>query len=146
MSVLEPVGAAILLLEERLSVVKLALGAATALGGVGAIEEGNMLVADISEPVHKGLANRHATSLLQRYYVPVDFALVLKQAQRDTMDGRIAPSFVEKAASSVKMVEVVLVHLAPPERHVGNLEVGPEMAGGITVGLFPMIGAACLVC
>ena len=57
MSILEPVGAAILLLEEWLSVVKLALGATTALGGVGAVEEGNMLVADISEPIHQGLAD-----------------------------------------------------------------------------------------
>jgi hypothetical protein len=40
----------IVFLEEGLAVVKLAGDATSTFGGVGAVEEGDVLVADISEP------------------------------------------------------------------------------------------------
>ena len=43
------------------------------------------------------------------------------------------------------MVEIVLVNLATPKAHVGNLEIAPEMASRVTVGLFVVFGAAGLV-
>jgi hypothetical protein len=48
--VLEPVRAAILTVQPSLSVSEAALSAALALGRVRAIEEGDMLVANILEP------------------------------------------------------------------------------------------------
>src|SRR5437762_12921816 len=42
---------------------------------------------------------------------------------------------VEKATGSVQMVKVVLVRLAPPEPHVGNLKIAPEVAGRVAVRL-----------
>ena len=49
--ILEPVGSAVLLVEPGLTVGEAALDAALALVGVGAVEEGDVLVADIAEPV-----------------------------------------------------------------------------------------------
>lgn len=51
------------------------------------------------------------------------------------MDGRIAPSLVEEASRTVEVLEIVLVRLAPPELHVSNLKVAPEVAGGEALGL-----------
>jgi hypothetical protein len=48
--ILEPIRAAVLAVQPSLSVGEAALGAAFALGRVGAVEERNMLVADILEP------------------------------------------------------------------------------------------------
>ena len=52
--VLEPVGAAVLSLQPRFAVVELAFGAAAALVRVGAVEEWDVLVPDITEPGHRG--------------------------------------------------------------------------------------------
>lgn len=70
---------------------------------------------------------------------------VLEQAQSDGMDGRVPPPLVEEAAGAVQVVEVILVRLAAPELHVGDLEVAPEMAGRVAVGLFVVAGAALLI-
>lgn len=51
------------------------------------------------------------------------------------MNGCIAPSLVEEASRAVKVLEIVLVSLAPPELHVSNLKVAPEVAGGEALGL-----------
>jgi len=49
--VLEPVGPAVLLVEEGFAVRKSARDAALALSRVGAVEEGDVLVSDVAEPV-----------------------------------------------------------------------------------------------
>lgn len=59
----------------------------------------------------------------------MDLVTVFKQGQRNTVDGGVTPSFVKEAAGAVQMVKVVLVRLAAPEGHVGNLKVTPEVAG-----------------
>jgi hypothetical protein len=53
---LEPDRPAVLTIQPRLSIRKPARRTATALGRIGAIEEGDMLVADITEPSHQSLA------------------------------------------------------------------------------------------
>jgi len=47
---LEPVGPAVLLVQEGLAVGEAAGDAALALGRVGAVEEGDVLVANVAEP------------------------------------------------------------------------------------------------
>jgi len=47
----EPIRPAVLLEQEALAIVHLARLAAFALGRVGAVEEGDVLVADIPEPI-----------------------------------------------------------------------------------------------
>ncbi len=49
--VLEPVGPAVFPMEPGLAVCEAAGDAALALGRVGAVEEGDVLVADVAEPV-----------------------------------------------------------------------------------------------
>lgn len=69
----------------------------------------------------------------------MDFTRILEQSQRDRMHGGIAPSLVEESARPIQMLEIVLVCLAPPKRHVGNLEITPEMTGRVAVGLDIML-------
>lgn len=70
---------------------------------------------------------------------PVQFSLVFKQTQGDTMNGSIAPAFIEEAAGTIQVVEIILVSLAPPEIKIGDLKVGPEMTGAVSVGLVVVI-------
>ena len=49
--ILKPVGPAVLLVQPCLAVGEAAGDAALALGGVGAVEVGDVLVADIAEPI-----------------------------------------------------------------------------------------------
>lgn len=49
-NVLEVAGTAVLLREERFTGVEFAGGAAGTLGGVGAVEVGDMAISDITEP------------------------------------------------------------------------------------------------
>ena len=50
------------------------------------------------------------------------------------MNGSIAPALVEETSSTIQVLEVVVILLATEEVQVSNLEVGPEMAGRISVG------------
>lgn len=54
------------------------------------------------------------------------------------MNRRITPSFVEESAGTIQMVEVVLIGLTPPEIHVTDFKITPEMARRISVCLFVM--------
>lgn len=54
-NVLEPVRSAVLMTEEVLALVHLASLAALALGRVGTVEEGYVLIADITEPRKEGV-------------------------------------------------------------------------------------------
>ena len=63
----------------------------------------------------------------------MDFADVFKQSQRDTMNGRIPPPFIEEAAGAIEMLEIIGVGGRAPEVEVTNLEVAPEMTGGVAV-------------
>lgn len=67
--------------------------------------------------------------------LPVYSVLVLKQSESDTVNRCVAPSFVEESARAVEVVEIIFVGLAPPEAHIGNLEVTPEVAGRVAVCL-----------
>jgi hypothetical protein len=113
--VLEPQGSAILLLQPVLAICEATCDAARALRTVRAVEEGYVLVSDVAEPV--------------------DLALVFKQAECNAMDGRITPALVEKAASAVKVVEVVAILFTSPEAQVADFEVGPEVARRVAIGL-----------
>ena len=73
---------------------------------------------------------------------PVDFAGVLEEAECDGVDGRVAPALVEEAAGAIEVLEIVLVSPAAPKGHVGDLEVAPEVAGGVAVGLDVVVRAA----
>lgn len=61
------------------------------------------------------------------------------------MHWRITPSFVKEPTSSIQMIEIVLVDLATPKVHVGNLKVTPEVARGKSICLNVVAGSASLV-
>lgn len=69
----------------------------------------------------------------------MDFARVLEQSQRDRMHGSISPSLVIEPSRAIEMLEIILICLAPPKVHVGNLEVAPEMTGRVAVRLDVML-------
>ena len=54
---------------------------------------------------------------------PMQFPLIFKQTQGDTVDRSIPPALIEEAAGAIQVVEIILVSLAPPEIEVGNLKV-----------------------
>ena len=51
------------------------------------------------------------------------------------MHRSITPAFIKEPSRSVKMLKVILVSLATPKVHIGNLKVAPKMTGRVTVGL-----------
>lgn len=75
----------------------------------------------------------------------MDPTLVLEQAKRNTVYRSISPTLVEEATSSVEVIEVVLVRLAPPEVHVANFEVAPEVTRRVPIGLVPVVWSSSLV-
>lgn len=111
--ILEPIGSAIFLLEERLSIVKLPCLAPFTLGRIGAVEEWNMPVSDVLEPMHS--------------------TLLLKQSQCNGMDGCIPPTFVEESACAIEVFEIRFIRFRTPKVHVGDFKVAPEMAGRVSV-------------
>lgn len=76
----------------------------------------------------------------------MDFALVFKKTQGNTVDWGITPSLIEKATSAVKVVKVVLVFLASPEVHIGNLKIAPEMACRVSICFVVVVGTVLRVC
>lgn len=76
----------------------------------------------------------------------MDPVLILEETQRNTVHGGITPPFVKEAASAVQVVEVVFVGLAPPEAHIGNLKVTPEVASRVAIGFPGVLRAAEGVC
>ena len=61
------------------------------------------------------------------------------------MHGRIAPPLVEKAARSIQVVEIILVPLAPPELHIRDLEIAPEMTGRVPISDLVMLGPSVFI-
>lgn len=59
--------------------------------------------------------------------------IILKQPQRNTMYGSVAPALVKKPTGLIQMVKVFLILVVSPYVEVGNLKVAPEMARGIAV-------------
>jgi hypothetical protein len=51
------------------------------------------------------------------------------------MHWRIPPSLIEEPSCSIQMLEIVFVGLGTPEFHIRNLEVAPEVARAVPVGL-----------
>lgn len=69
----------------------------------------------------------------------MDFARVLEQSQRDRVHGSISPSLIKEPSCAIQMLEILLVCFAPPEFHVGNLEIAPEVARRVALGLHVML-------
>lgn len=61
------------------------------------------------------------------------------------MDRSVTPSFVEEATSVIEIVKVSRVFVPPEEVHVANLEVGPEMAGRVSVGIAGVFGSELVI-
>lgn len=60
-SIFEPVGTAIFSVKERLTIRQSASNTALAFGRVGAVEEGDVLVANITEPVKIEISKNSST-------------------------------------------------------------------------------------
>ena len=67
--------------------------------------------------------------------IPMYPRLILKQPQRNTMHRRIPPSLIKEPSGPIQMVKVILIRLTPPELHIRNLKITPEMARRVPVGL-----------
>lgn len=62
------------------------------------------------------------------------------------MNWRITPSLIEESSSAIKMIEVILIRLAPPEAHICNLKIGPEMACRVSIRFVVMLWSSCCIC
>lgn len=76
---------------------------------------------------------------------PVDLVLVLEQTEGNAMHGRIAPALVEEATRAIEMIEVVTILLAAPETQIADFEVGPEVAGRVSIRLFIVVWPSLVV-
>lgn len=124
-NVFEPVRTTVLPVEKFLAFSEAASNATPALWRVWTVEERNMLITDILEPMN--------------------FAGIFKETQSDTVDGSITPALVEEATSAIEMVKVLFVCRRAPEVQVCNLKVAPKVAGAVAVGLEVMVWSALLV-
>lgn len=137
-------------MEPGFAVCELARDTPATLGRVGTVKKWDMLIADVSEPEphtpHVSNIAFHPIpnieDVLSRLNSPMYLARVLEETERDTMHRRITPPLVEETSSTVQVIKVVFIRLTPPEFHVGNFEIAPEMTRRITVGLLVMLGPA----
>lgn len=67
--------------------------------------------------------------------------LIFEQAQRNAVHGSIAPPLVEEAAGAIQVLKVIAILLAAPEAQIADLEVGPEVARRVAVGLALVVRA-----
>lgn len=70
---------------------------------------------------------------------------VFEQAKSNTMHWCISPPLVKEAASSIQVIEVVLIRLAPPEVHVPDLKIAPEVTRRVSIRLVPVVWPPGLV-
>lgn len=90
-----------------------------------------MLISDVLEP-----ANCQPTSTVQidrGQRIPVNLTSVLKQSQSNRVHRCISPPLIEESTRAIQMVEVRLVRRTPPEVHIANLKVAPEMARRVPI-------------
>ncbi len=80
-NVLKPQWPAVLTVKKLFAIGELTCDTALAFWIIGAIEEGNVLVADVAEPV--------------------DLVLILEETKCNAMHRRVAPALVEKAAGAI---------------------------------------------
>jgi hypothetical protein len=69
----------------------------------------------------------------------VNLARILEQPQCDAVNRSVTPSLIEEPAGTVEVVEIVLVCLTPPEGHVCNFKVAPEVARRVTLRLVVVV-------
>lgn len=133
--VFEPVRPAVFLVEEVFSIGESSCHASFALLRFGAVEVGNVLVADIAEPATRFVSISkpwQSTSSCGKD-LPVYPTCILKQPQRYRMYRRIPPPLIKEPPSAIQMVEIVLIRLTPPELHICDLEVAPEMTRRVSI-------------
>lgn len=75
----------------------------------------------------------------------MDFAGIFKKTQRNRVDWRITPSLIKESTSTIKVIEISLIGFTAKKVHIANLKIRPEMAGGIAIGLFVMLGSQLVI-
>jgi hypothetical protein len=127
--VFEVAWSAIFLRKEWLACVELAGLAPRTFWGIGAVEVGDMSVANITEPNMSQPPSAPDDGMANETFLhsPVNFAGVLEQAECDRMDWSITPSLIKEATCAIEMVEIRFILLSAEKFHVGNFEVRPEM-------------------
>ena len=71
--------------------------------------------------------------------LPMDLARILKQAQSDGVNRCVAPPLVEETPRAIQMLEILFINFTPPEFHICNLEITPEMTCRIPIRLIIML-------
>lgn len=117
---LEPIDAAILAVQPVCQWCQLIRLTSMTFVAIGTVAEDTVLIANIAEPMNL---------LISR-----------KKAQRNAVDGCVAPAFIEEIARLIEIVKVVEICLRAPEIKVANLKIAPEMACAVAIGCFGMIG------
>lgn len=75
----------------------------------------------------------------------MNLACILKKTQSNRVNRCITPSLIKESTSTIKVVEISLVGFTAEEVHVTDLEVRPEMAGRVAIGLLVMLRSQLVV-
>lgn len=61
------------------------------------------------------------------------------------MNGSITPAFVEESTGAIQVLEVRFVLFAAEEVKIADFEVGPEVAGGVSIGALGVLGTGHVI-
>lgn len=144
---LEIAGSAIFLGQPGLTGVELGRSAAGTLGGGGAVVIGDVVVTDVSEPKKSELEDRSRMLWAQCEDIdsPMNLILIGEETQADRMHRSITPALVVEAARPVQVLKIGRVLLASEELHIANFEVGPEVAGRVSIGSLRVLGSELII-
>lgn len=102
-----------------------------------------MVVSNVLEPVD--LVNSAHFTCLPSWNLPMDLACIFKETESNAVNRSVTPSLIEKSSCSIKMGEVIFISLTPPKGKIGDLEIGPEVAGTVTMGLDVVVWSSLVV-
>lgn len=73
------------------------------------------------------------------YNLPVDVGGIGEKTNAEGVNGGVTPAFVEESTGAIQVLEVRLVFFTAEEVEIANFEVGPEVAGGVSIGALGML-------
>lgn len=77
--------------------------------------------------------------------LPMHIVRVREETDTERVYRRITPSLIEETTSIIQVLEVSLVFLTTEKIQVTNLEVRPEVTGGVSIAALSMFGPRLVI-
>lgn len=77
--------------------------------------------------------------------LPVDVGGIGEKTNAEGVDGSITPAFIEESTGAIQVLEVRLILFATEEVEIADFEVGPEVAGGVSIGALGVLGTSHVI-